>query len=767
MYAIDRYIVKPLTLPGPSPARAQDAQGCVPQSTCKCSYAELVNPHGCYVHYFVSHTWAHGFRETTRALRRWAVHRSWDVGLANSEDVVFWLSLFALNQHKAADEVGSSPEAGPFNAALGRALHGGVMVIDDQVRSFGRIWCLFEFHRLNVLGKDFDLICEDGPLRSLVSDAPNGDATQAALEYMERVGHALKNVNAASASASNIDDKLRIWHAIAEPCVRDIPLDMIMKAPDCLFDAGAFLSFDRAIQWLLAAPLLAASLANGDCQAALNWCALGAPFGTAEVATLDSINNDLLTASMVQLLIGTTASFGNLEGMQVLLEGSVEMRCEDSQSWCTVIDDAFLCATLLGHHAAVEVLLAHDANIEKRNCDGFTALMVAAMNDYLGVVDVLLTGGANVEAKQLGKTALLTAARRGHREIVAVLLTGGANIEVPAETSETDIGHSALVSAACQGHCEVLETLLARGANIEAMDQDAEGGNALIVAACGGRSEVVELLLAHGANIEAKRHDGGTALLAAAASGHCEVVVAFLAHGANIEAPDSTGNTSLMRAAAAGHREVVQVLLAHKANNEAPDSDGKTPLMRAAISGDSDVVKTLLTCRAYVNSKTSKQRTALMFAALQGHRALVQALLLRAANVEDIDAEGMTVLMCAAARCHHEVVELLLEHRANVDAIDKNGLSVLMRSAMLGSHKTVEVLVAHGANVEAKLQGQVTALHLATFGGHQEVVQVLQATLASMAEHHAEANIQEAEDMRFFFDPMTEKKWEDTKAPVC
>ena len=69
----------------------------------------------------------------------WMMFRQ-DLGKESPDDVVFWVCAFALNQHRAADEVGSSPERGPFNAALAKARWGAVMVLDDSAHPSRRVW---------------------------------------------------------------------------------------------------------------------------------------------------------------------------------------------------------------------------------------------------------------------------------------------------------------------------------------------------------------------------------------------------------------------------------------------------------------------------------------------------------------------------------------------------------------------------------------------------------------------------------------------------
>ena len=93
-----------------------------------CCYSQLLNPEGVEVDFFVSHWWGHEFSRTVGALEKVASSCFTELGRATPSDVVFWICLFALNQHKAAEEVGSSPEHGPFNAALAKARHGAVMV---------------------------------------------------------------------------------------------------------------------------------------------------------------------------------------------------------------------------------------------------------------------------------------------------------------------------------------------------------------------------------------------------------------------------------------------------------------------------------------------------------------------------------------------------------------------------------------------------------------------------------------------------------------
>ena len=81
-------------------------------------------------------------------------------------------------------------------------------------------------------------------------------------------------------------------------------------------------------------------------------------------------------------------------------------------------------------HVAVGPLLKKKANIEARNKYGRTSLIVAAVNGYVSIVQLLLEKGANVEGRDNeGNTALMSAARHERAMMVELLLARDANEE--------------------------------------------------------------------------------------------------------------------------------------------------------------------------------------------------------------------------------------------------------------------------------------------------------------------------------------------------
>jgi len=187
--------------------------------------------------------------------------------------------------------------------------------------------------------------------------------------------------------------------------------------------------------------------------------------------------------------------------------------------------------------------------------DGITALMIAAGNGHLEIVNALLTNGASVDiARWNGVTALMIAAGKGDLEIVEALLGKGASVNAACDDGET-----ALYIAAQKGDLEIVEALLGKGASVDVARWD--GKTALYIAAQKGHLEIVEALLGKGASVNATDRYGDTALMIAAENGYLEIVRALLANGASVDVAQR-GVTALMIAAGKGHLEIVQALTA-------------------------------------------------------------------------------------------------------------------------------------------------------------------------------------------------------------
>jgi len=91
-------------------------------------------------------------------------------------------------------------------------------------------------------------------------------------------------------------------------------------------------------------------------------------------------------------------------------------------------DTLLMLASYYGHVDAVQVLLKHKADPEKRNGNGQSPIAGAAFKGDLAVVKALVAGGAQIEGASFdGRTALMMAAMFNRVEIVEYLIDQGAD----------------------------------------------------------------------------------------------------------------------------------------------------------------------------------------------------------------------------------------------------------------------------------------------------------------------------------------------------
>ena len=680
LYAMNSFVVTPMSKPGSCDARDQDSANVVPPANEAMSFSELVNPSGLIVHCFVSHFWGHLFSQTVTALRRWAEMNA-QMRTESPKSVVFWICLFALNQHAVADEVGENPMQGPFNAALAQAEDGAVMVLDEEINPFKRIWCLFEISRLKELKKPFELICEMGSLSKPETLAQEADS--AVEDLLRGTCEALWEVSAAKAKASVKEDQIRIWEEIADPGKRKLLTGMLALIEEF---SHFFTEFDQHCQALLSSALLRFYLMHNRHLAAAKCCEHGACFTENQFAQMKDHVPEEDRTSWLTTLLKINALNNRLDIVQFLLRSGACMEAANG---------ALGEAAFTGHEAVAKLLLDHRADVAAAGNDGVTGLILAAECGHEAVAKLLLDHRADVAASDNnGVTALMGAAVGGHEAVAKLLLDHRADV-----AAASNDGRTALLGAAIGGHEAVAKLLLDHRADVAAADNN--GVTALLGAAIGGHEAVAKLLLDHHADVAAADNDGVTALMFAAADGHEAVAKQLLDHGADVAAADNDGKTALILAALLGHKPVAKLLLDYGADVAAAQKNGATALMGAAVGGHEAVAKLLLDHHADVAAAGNDGVTALILAAECGHEAVAKLLLDHRADVAAAGNDGRTALMGAAVGGHEAVAKLLLDHRADVAAAGNDGRTALILAAECGHEAVAKLLLDHRADVAA------------------------------------------------------------------
>jgi len=146
----------------------------------------------------------------------------------------------------------------------------------------------------------------------------------------------------------------------------------------------------------------------------------------------------------------------NVAMVHYLLEAGAEISAKTDRNVT-----ALWFASQEGHAGNVgELMVWKDAGLDTPNVDLVTPLMIAAINDRAGVVEVLLGAGANPALGDVEKrTALMLACKNGAWNSTNVLLR-----KAPDTLNLQDIyGHTALMHAI--GHYNVFHLLLTAGAD--------------------------------------------------------------------------------------------------------------------------------------------------------------------------------------------------------------------------------------------------------------------------------------------------------------
>ncbi|XP_028652721.1 kinase D-interacting substrate of 220 kDa isoform X2 [Erpetoichthys calabaricus] len=370
--------------------------------------------------------------------------------------------------------------------------------------------------------------------------------------------------------------------------------------------------------------------------------------------------------------------------------------------------------------AGVKAFLEKCKEVDERNENGQTPLMLAAEQGNLEIVQELLKKGANVNLEDVDNwTALISASKEGHIDIVRELLSHNANLE------HRDMGGwTALMWAAYKGCTEVAKMLLEKGANPNITGQQFSV-YPIIWAAGRGHADIVHILIQHGAKVNCSDRYGTTPLIWASRKGHYECVMHLLENGADVDQEGANSMTALIVAVKGGYTDVVKEILKRNPNVNMTDKDGNTALMIAAKEGHTDIVQDLLDAGTYVNIPDRSGDTVLIGAVRGGHVEIVRALLHKYADIDIRGQDNKTALYWAVEKGNATMVRDILQCNPDTEICTKDGETPLIKATKMRNIEIVELLLDKGAKVSAVDKKGDTPLHIAIRGRSRRLAELL------------------------------------------
>lgn len=299
-----------------------------------------------------------------------------------------------------------------------------------------------------------------------------------------------------------------------------------------------------------------------------------------------------------------------------------------------VMGNAMIKAVHMGDRTRVQNLLKLGATPNYTAENGVTPLSVAARNDDLGLIGVLLAAGAQRDPNELGHV-LYKGVEQGNRDKVANLIKMGANANISSK------GSTALKLALDRMDYGMASVLINGGA---AADPGLLG-RSLYEVVQRGDTDKAKLLLKMGANVNYSV-DGTTPLALALANENMGMATMLIHSGG--QEPSGRFRQRFYDAALEGDMVWINTLAKLENYASFQNGAGESALHAAASTGQTSAVVALIAAGLDPNIRTVKSWTPLHHAARFGHKLPLIHLLKAGSDVYAVNSDGYDALKLAA-----------------------------------------------------------------------------------------------------------------------
>ena len=404
-------------------------------------------------------------------------------------------------------------------------------------------------------------------------------------------------------------------------------------------------------------------------------------------------------------------------------------------------------------------------DVNARDNDGNTALIIAVASQHPEIVGLLIEKGADVNAKDNDGWTALTRAQEQNwilndekKETVDLLLNAGINKirenkEPNGGKGKKEKQQQTVWLALEKNKVDAAKLLIEEGDDINAVNGGKrtplwyalenndinfgkwlieKGADVNVRAVCGQKLkpllwraaelnnvDFAILLVDGGAEIDEKEIGGDfikklksrnvfklTSLIKNGLS--LKQIQSLINGNANVKIRDENKKTPLMLAVEKNSVEIAEWLIKNKADVNTPDKNGKTPLLCAVKGGNFELVKLLVDNRADIYAADDTGESPLSYAVKNNSAELVRLI------------TGGKALSCAVESGDIGITKRLIEAGADV-----NEDNVLKIAAVNNNVEMAKLLIDAGADVNARDGHGETALMKAAEKGNLEIVRLL------------------------------------------
>ena len=334
-------------------------------------------------------------------------------------------------------------------------------------------------------------------------------------------------------------------------------------------------------------------------------------------------------------------------------------------------------------HTVSHLLASQRQSVDRKTTWGDTALHQAAGCGRAGVLQLLLSSGADVTATDLLGNTPLHLGSFGFN--IFTLTDTGICVWTEQKARALDMT------------LKVTQLLLDHGADVNAVNL--EGKTALHLSVMKGRMSLMQLLLARSADVTLRDGQRAAPLNLAIEHGDEEAVRALLKHDLQGQVQCGVFDDSIRIAALKGDLSLLEMLLSKSSMLHPPDSAGKSLLHISAFGGS-------LGCLEYLENRgfdlrvlDKQKRTCLHHAAASPNersRAVLDYLIEKGLDPNQSDVDGWTPLLWAAKGGNITNVQTLLD--AGADSFYQGGKEWIPFAVATFHEKTAAAAILRPSN---------------------------------------------------------------------